>query len=179
MNYFSEIAKKCPVTVSRFSSDLMFRYGLTLPEFKDSGLYLQYRSVKRYFGYSLNVEINLSDDVVVNEIKAIFDEYENILLKYQPEFTVPDPLKRIMNMSNAEKTAYIEENFKREVRVCLYHALGSISHFKRPSLSDALVTRSRTIIEAIAAERAESIKSEELFWEEARRTYDKNAVAPF
>ena len=101
------------------------------------------------------------------------------MMKYAPSYVVPDPINIISNMSNQERTKYLEENYKYNVLISLHNALASISHFNRPSLSDCLIARVRTTVETITAESAARDETERLFWEQVKKDYAEGKTAPF
>jgi hypothetical protein len=178
-SYFSDIAARCPVTIGRFTSELFYGYGVSWEDLTTADAHTQYLSVLKYFGYSKKYNLSISKEDIIEKINDIFDDYETILMKYAPSYVVPDPIKIISNMSNQERTKYLEENYKYHVLISLHNALASISHFNRPSLSDCLIARVRTTVETITAESAARDETERLFWEQVKKDYAEGKTAPF
>jgi hypothetical protein len=166
-----------PNSTKMFFSNLMLNYGIGIREFEASDFFVRYAQVRRYFGYSMNIDINQSVENIQAEIKKMFIEYEELIIKYPDG--VPDPIKRLKEMSNAEKDAYIDESYKRSVNISLCHALVNNMRFKLLSLKDALKARVMTTIEQISNEKANSLIEEQKFWQDAMNSFNKDDVVPF
>jgi hypothetical protein len=167
-----------PNTINRFLSELMLNYGIGSREFESEDLLVRYVQIRRYFGYSMTIDRSLPEKEIQEEIKKIFSEYEEILIKYPDG--VPDKLKAMnRNMSNKEKDVLLEKYWRRIINISLCYALVPNTHFNRPSLKDALIARVTTIIEQISAEKAKWLKIERHFWESIKKEFNSEEVTPF
>ena len=174
IDYLDSIA---PISTRLFTSNLLISYGIGTDEFEKSDLLVRYAQVRRFFGYSMTIDVEKPVQEIQEEIKSIFLEYEALKIKY-PE-GLPDPMKRFKDMSYAEISEYMEKNFIRIINISLSNAIVSISRFKRLSLKDALIARVLTTSEQIASERLKSELAEQKFWKGTIAGFSKDEVAPF
>ena len=166
-----------PNTTKRFLSDLLLNYGVGVYELEGSSLPARYMQVKRFFGYSMNHDESLSEKQIQDDIKRMFREFEDLIIRY-PE-GVPNTLKMMNSMSNADKNRFFEEKYKSDIRISLCHAVMPFTHFNRPSLKDALTARVMSIIEVISSEKLERIKSEQEFWTNIKKEFNDEEQLPF
>ena len=166
-----------PNTTKRFLSDLLLNYGIGVNELEESNLPTRYMQIKRFFGYSMNHDESLSEKQIQEDIKNMFREFEDLIIKYPDG--VPNTLKMMNSMSNADKNKFFEERYKSDIRISLCHAIMPITHFNMPSLKDALVPRSLSIIEVISSEKLERMKSEQEFWTNIKKEFNDEEQLPF
>jgi hypothetical protein len=167
-----------PNTTRQFLGELMLNYGISAKEFEAEDLLVRYVQIRRYFGYSMTIDRSLPEKDIQEEIKKIFGEYEEILIKYPDG--VPDKLKAMnRDMSNKEKDVLLEKYWRRIINISLCYALVPNTHFNRSSLKDALIARMTTIIEKISAEKARYVEIERNFWESIKKEFNSEEVTPF
>lgn len=145
--------------------------------FMKSGVFRQLSFVKKFFGYSSIVDISTAESFAIDEINRIFEGYENLLIRYPQG--VPDKLKILQNMSNAERGSYFDDDVSGKVRISLCHAVCRISRGNRLSLKDSLSPRVVSTLEQIAANRLTWHKSEEEFWNLAIKQSKEKIEVPF
>jgi len=174
MDVLSAIA---PNTVKKFLSDIMYNYGIGVAEFEAKHLGDRYDEIKRYFGYQREHQDSMTVEEIQVDIKKMFSEFEEISIKYP--FGVPDRLKEIKDMSNQQKSEYIEKFEKRTINICLHHSIIKRKHSYGPSLKDSLVARVMSKKEQIESETRKRIKSDEEFWAKAMKEFNKDEIAPF
>jgi hypothetical protein len=155
----------------------MLNYGIGSREFESKDLFFRYTQIRRYFGYSMNIDVSLPEVKIQEEIKRMFSEFEQLIVLYPDG--VPNRLKEMNLLSNAEKDAILEKYWKRIINTSLCQALVPNTHFNRPSLKDALIARVLTIIEEISAEKARYAKIEANFWDSIKKEFSKEEIMPF
>ena len=156
------LQKKYPNTVSRFISDVTFNKYIDLNEFEKMDFGSRYILVKGFFGYERRYNTDMSVADMQKHIVYLFEDFETLIQRYPQG--VPNFLKILNNMSNADKTEYLEKNYKSSTVISLHHALCPRKHFNEPSLKDALIARVLPIIEQIALNRQDSERTEAEFW---------------
>jgi hypothetical protein len=171
--YLSKIA---PNTTHKFLSEIMYKYGIGASEFESKTLYNRLIKVREYFGYSMTISDSLSEQDMKDEIIKLFTEYEELIIGYPDG--VPDFMAKIKNMTNAERSEYIDKNYKRQVNISLSHSLIKFIG-KRSSLRDAIIDRVLTQLEQMSREKALKEAEEEKFWNDIVKNFDKSLVPPF
>lgn len=173
------LQKKYPNTTSRFIAHVVYGKYMDIHEFENSDFGTRYIMVREFFGYQRRYDIDMSVQDIQKHIITLFEDFETLGQRYPQG--VPNFLKILNLMSNAEKTEYFEKNYQSSTVICLHHALCPRTHFNEPSLKDALKPRVRTVIEEIALNRLDVAHKEEEFWEAVKKEFKerKELVAPF
>jgi hypothetical protein len=156
------LQQKYPNTVSKFISDVTFNKYINLNEFEEMDFGSRYLLVKSFFGYEKRYDTRMSVEDMQKHIIYLFEDFETLNLRYPQG--VPNFLKILNHMSNADKTEYLDKNYKSSTVISLHHALCPRKHFNEPSLKDALVARVLPIIEEIALKRQDNERTEAEFW---------------
>ena len=156
------LQKKYPNTVSKFIADIIYNKFIDIHEFENMDFGSRYILVKQFFGYEKRYNPDMSVSDIQKHIISLFEDYETLDQRYPQG--VPNFLKILGLMSNAEKTEYIDKNYKSSNVICLHHAICPRTHFNEPSLKDALRPRVRTMIEEIALNRQDVARIEAEFW---------------
>lgn len=177
MEPFDKLKKTCPKSYQMFVSWLIADNVIDFNVFMKSGMMRKYSFVRKYFGYSGVVDITMHEDIAKKEICHIFEDYESLIIRYPNG--VPDKLKELNNMSNFEKDKYYQANRSSNINISLCHAICQNSQYCRPSLKDALKVRVITVLEEIVKNRRDVALKEDMFWENARKDFKKELVAPF
>lgn len=170
------LQKNYPNTTNKFINDFICNKYINVADFEEMDLGSRYLLVKSFFGYERHYDINLSVEQIQKHIIYLFEDYEQLMIRYPLGF--PDPLKILGNMSNKDKTDFISK-FKPELLVCLNHAICPRTYFNDVSLKDAIKPRNIPVIEQMSLNRAGSMREENDFWEGIKKIYKKELVAPF
>jgi hypothetical protein len=172
--YLNQIA---PNTAKKFFSDIMYNYGVGVKEFEEKSLLARLVEIRRFFGYSMTINPDVSEKDMQDDIKFMFEDFELINLKYPDG--VPDVMKRLKEMPNKEKTEYIEKHYRRQINMSLCHALVKGGKLKTISLKDALIARVLSQIEQMSAVEAQKALAEEEFWNNIIKNFNPEEIPPF
>jgi hypothetical protein len=171
------LQNKYPNTVSQFISDVTFNKYINLNEFEEMDFGSRYILVKGFFGYERRYNTDMSVSEMQKHIISLFEDFETLKQRYPNG--VPNFLKILNHMSNAEKTEFLEKHYKTSTVISLHHALCPRTHFNEPSLKDALRARNIPMIEQISLERQDSTRIEAEFWINAIKQSQIKETIPF
>lgn len=163
------LQKKYPNTVSKFVAYVIYEKYIDIHEFENMDFGSRYVIAKEFFGYQKRYDIDMTVEEIQKHIISLFEDYEMLGIKYP--LGVPNFLKILNSMSNAEKTEYLEKNYKSTTVISLHHALCPRTHFNEPSLKDALMPRNIPMIEQIAQNRLDVAREEQEFWEAIKKEF--------
>jgi len=144
----NDVIDKYPVAKAHFFSHMMNTYGVSESEspcFYDAPEYEQHRAIARFFGYPIAHQEFTQQERLLKETEAYMKAYNDVMVKYPDG--VPDLLKEIKDMPNADKSERFPEIFKKslDLMYSLCHALvsaGKDYSIKLPvlkSIKDSLI----------------------------------------
>jgi hypothetical protein len=177
MTLLESISHIAPNTTNSFISWLMYEYGISFSEFDLKPLNIKFAEVKRYFGYSITEEPDLSNEAIIARIKEIFTDYEILLVRYPSG--MKDPLGKYKEMNYRQRAEAHKEFEKRIINICLHHAVISGYSLVRPSLHDSITERIMSQAERALMYEYQNKKATDTFFQDIVKSFRQDEIAPF
>jgi hypothetical protein len=151
---------------------------LTVDHYESLPLKDRYQIVREYFGYSIVFPDTMRESDIRADIKQLFAEYEQFLVK--DISGRPDPLSVVKGMSNIEHDHFLESKIFDRILICLHHALVKTRPV-RTSLKDSLaeLPADKRVVVIYKPKKMFHEMILDTFWEEIKTKHRKNEVVPF
>lgn len=160
---FQQFNVNFPKAASEFEYWLMSQYRISPKDYDESITIHRYVIMARFLGEVTEPPRFVGDDAIENMITAMLERYENAI-NVSSKF---DPLMDLTNLDWQTRNKVTEQLFVRQSRPSIHDALISLTNFRRPSLSDALIPyegRSFDFAQTVELDEENRKIMEDMYW---------------